>query len=116
MSIFIEIEVEMAIEESEQFPHGVSEGSKKGDMIKSKKYRDKKAENTNIVHIYKLFSFADSADLFLMILGSLGALANGAAMPLMTVLFGNAIQSFGGAKDIHDVVHRVSKVCFLVLY
>ncbi|KAI0528833.1 hypothetical protein KFK09_001376 [Dendrobium nobile] len=106
----------MAIEESEQFPHGVSEGSKKGDMIKSKKYCDKKAENTNIVHIYKLFSFADSADLFLMILGSLGALANGAAMPLMTVLFGNAIQSFGGAKDIHDVVHRVSKVSLDFVY
>ncbi|KAJ8498302.1 hypothetical protein OPV22_008854 [Ensete ventricosum] len=42
-----------------------------------------------------------------MVLGSLGALGNGLALPLMTILFGDLIQSFGGATDIHG---RVSKV------
>ncbi|PKU78762.1 ABC transporter B family member 11 [Dendrobium catenatum] len=77
---------------------------------------EKKGENNHTVPFYKLFSFADHIDVFLMILGSVGALANGAALPLMTVLFGNLIQSFGGAKDIHDVVHRVSKVSLEFVY
>lgn len=62
------------------------------------------------VPFYKLFAFADSTDIVLMSLGTVGAAANGVALPLMTVLFGNLIESFGGASDIHDVVHRVSKV------
>ncbi|KAL0903147.1 hypothetical protein M5K25_027503 [Dendrobium thyrsiflorum] len=77
---------------------------------------EKKKENNRTVPFYKLFSFADPIDVLLMILGSVGALANGAALPLMTVLFGNLIQSFGGAKDIHDVVHRVSKVSLEFVY
>lgn len=64
------------------------------------------------VPFYKLFAFADSTDFLLMAAGTTGAVANGAALPLMTVIFGNLIQSFGGATDIHDVVHRVSKVYY----
>ncbi|KAK8913700.1 ABC transporter B family member 11 [Platanthera zijinensis] len=75
-----------------------------------------KEESKSTVPFYKLFSFADSTDLILMILGSVGALANGAALPLMTVLFGNLIQSFGGAESVHDVVHRVSKVALEFVY
>lgn len=67
-------------------------------------------DNKNTVPFYKLFSFADSVDIILMILGSLGALGNGIALPLMTVLFGGLIQAFGGASDIHDVLGRVTKV------
>ncbi|RRT66148.1 hypothetical protein B296_00018134 [Ensete ventricosum] len=62
------------------------------------------------VPFYMLFSFGDSTDVILMVLGSLGALGNGLALPLMTLLFGDLIQSFGGASDIHDVLGRVSKV------
>ena len=62
------------------------------------------------VPFHKLFSFADSTDVLLMIVGTIGAVANGAAMPLMTVLFGNLVQSFGGAQDIHEVARRVSMV------
>lgn len=61
------------------------------------------------VPFYKLFAFADSTDIVLMFLGTAGAVANGVALPLMTVLFGDLINSFGAA-DSHDVVHRVSKV------
>ncbi|XP_020593545.1 ABC transporter B family member 11-like [Phalaenopsis equestris] len=91
-------------------------GEIKGDNIQNQEDGDKKEENKYTVPFYRLFSFADSIDVFLMILGSVGALANGAALPLMTVLFGNLIQSFGGAKDIHDVVHRVSKVALEFIY
>ncbi|XP_020276503.1 ABC transporter B family member 11-like isoform X2 [Asparagus officinalis] len=73
-------------------------------------------EAKHSVPFYKLLSFADSTDVLLMIAGTIGALANGAALPLMTVLFGNVIQSFGGASDIHEVVHRVNKVCLQFVY
>ncbi|PKA62294.1 ABC transporter B family member 21 [Apostasia shenzhenica] len=76
----------------------------------------KKDENQKTVPFYKLFSFANSNDIFLMILGSVGGMANGAALPLMTVLFGNLIDSFGGAASRHDVVHRVSKVSLEFVY
>ncbi|KAG1370988.1 ABC transporter B family member 4 [Cocos nucifera] len=65
---------------------------------------------------YKLFTFADSTDIGLMILGTVGAVANGLALPLMTILLGDLIQSFGGALDVHDVVHRVSKVALKFVY
>lgn len=79
--------------------------AKEVDVVKNKK----KDEAQHSVAFYKLFAFADSTDVLLMITGTIGAVANGAALPLMTVLFGNLIQSFGGATDTHDVVHRVSK-------
>jgi ATP-binding cassette subfamily B (MDR/TAP) protein 1 len=68
------------------------------------------------VPFHKLFAFADSTDVALMLLGALGAVANGAAMPFMTVLFGNLIDAFGGALSIHDVVNRVSMVSLEFIY
>lgn len=68
------------------------------------------------VPFHKLFAFADSTDVALMLLGALGAVANGAAMPFMTVLFGNLVDAFGGALSIHDVVNRVSMVSVEFIY
>ncbi|CAL4964049.1 unnamed protein product [Urochloa decumbens] len=68
------------------------------------------------VPFHKLFAFADSTDVALMLLGALGAVANGAAMPFMTVLFGNLIDAFGGAMSIHKVVDRVSNVSLQFIY
>ncbi|XP_062197001.1 ABC transporter B family member 21-like [Phragmites australis] len=68
------------------------------------------------VPFHRLFAFADSTDAALMLLGALGAVANGAAMPFMTVLFGNLIDAFGGALGIHDVVNRVSMVSLDFIY
>ncbi|WVZ71506.1 hypothetical protein U9M48_020089 [Paspalum notatum var. saurae] len=68
------------------------------------------------VPFHKLFAFADSTDAALMLLGALGAVANGAAMPFMTVLFGNLIGAFGGALGVHDVVERVSMVSLQFIY
>jgi ATP-binding cassette subfamily B (MDR/TAP) protein 1 len=68
------------------------------------------------VPFHRLFAFADRTDAALMVLGALGAVANGAAMPFMTVLFGNLIDAFGGALSIHQVVDRVSMVSLDFIY
>ncbi|KAL6004060.1 ATP-binding cassette, sub-B (MDR TAP), member 4 [Asimina triloba] len=65
----------------------------------------------NTVPIYKLFAFADSTDVLLMIVGTVAAVGNGLSFPLMAVLFGDMVNSFGQTTDVHDVVRKVSKLC-----
>jgi ATP-binding cassette, subfamily B (MDR/TAP), member 1 len=73
-------------------------------------------EASGRVPFHRLFAFADCTDVTLMVLGALGAVANGAAMPFMTVLFANLIDAFGGALSVHDVVNRVSWVSLEFIY
>ncbi|CAI0469815.1 unnamed protein product [Linum tenue] len=70
-----------------------------------------KEETGKTVPFHKLFSFADSIDVVLMILGTIGAIGNGVAMPLMTILFGQLTDSFGQNQNNSDVVSVVSKYC-----
>ena len=76
----------------------------------SKKMKEKDEAITNTIPFYKLFSFADSLDYLLMLVGTVGAVANGIAMPLMTILMGNVIDAFGKSADTKVIVHEVSKV------
>jgi len=69
-----------------------------------------KDETTNTVPLYKLFSFADPFDRLLMFVGTVGAIGNGISMPLMTLIFGNMINAFGGSSSTEEVVDEVSKV------
>ncbi|KAF8387608.1 hypothetical protein HHK36_026261 [Tetracentron sinense] len=73
-------------------------------------------ERTNTIPYYKLFSFADFTDHMLMIVGTLAALGNGISMPLMTVLIGDLVNSFGTTVDTKNVVHEVSKVSLKYVY
>lgn len=79
----------------------LAKDDKKGG--RSERARDEK------VSFFKLFVFADKLDVFLMIIGSIGAIANGLSQPLMTVIFGQLINAFGRAND-DDVTREVSKV------
>lgn len=56
--------------------------------------------NTKSVPFLKLFSFADSADIFLMIVGTIGAVGNGLSLPLSTILFGQLINALHDDKDV----------------
>ncbi|KAH7842842.1 hypothetical protein Vadar_009709 [Vaccinium darrowii] len=85
-------------------------------QLKMEQKKDKKEESTKTVPFYKLFSFADSTDVVLMIVGTIGALGNGLCMPLMTILLGDVINSFGQTQNNKDVVHVVSKVSLKLIY
>nr|XP_043635572.1 ABC transporter B family member 4-like [Erigeron canadensis] len=74
----------------------------------------KEKEKTETVPFYKLFAFADSTDYILMIVGTLGAIANGVCTPLMTILFGELVESFGENND--EVVDAVTKVVLKFIY
>lgn len=72
--------------------------------------KSKQKEKQETVPFHKLFSFADSADFLLMAVGTIGAVGNGMGLPLMTLLFGQMIDSFGSNQRNPDVVEQVSKV------
>ncbi|KAG5555333.1 hypothetical protein RHGRI_012763 [Rhododendron griersonianum] len=67
------------------------------------------------VAFYRLFSFADRVDIGLMMVGAVSGLANGLAQPLMMLVFGGLVNSFGFSPP-SQVVHEVSKACLKFLY
>ncbi|KAI4343056.1 hypothetical protein MLD38_027602 [Melastoma candidum] len=67
------------------------------------------------VSFFKLFAFSDRLDAVLMAVGTISALANGLTQPLMTVIFGDMINSFGSA-DGNSVIKEVSRVSVYFLY
>ncbi|XP_073111688.1 ABC transporter B family member 11 isoform X3 [Elaeis guineensis] len=85
------------------------------DVANTNKQQDSK-EKKNSVPYCRLFSFADTADLVLMVTGSVAAVANGVSLPLMTILFGELINILGKTTDAHIVVHEVSKVALKFIY
>ncbi|KAJ9696842.1 hypothetical protein PVL29_008847 [Vitis rotundifolia] len=87
------------------------QNGKQQDLEKSKE-----EGKASTVPFHKLFSFADSADMLLMIAGTIGAVGNGICMPLMTILFGELIDSFGQNQNNKEVVEIVSKVSLKFVY
>ncbi|XP_049382380.1 ABC transporter B family member 9-like isoform X3 [Solanum stenotomum] len=76
---------------------------------------DDKEEKSSIlkdhkVPFYKLFLFADRVDIALMTMGIFGAIGEGLTQPLMTLIFGQIINSFGGAPSSNE------KPNFVLLY
>ncbi|KAL6840494.1 hypothetical protein ACP4OV_030304 [Aristida adscensionis] len=63
----------------------------------------------------ELFRYADGKDVLLMLVGTAAALANGITQPLMTVIFGQLINAFGGATA-DTVLARVNKVVLNFVY
>ncbi|KAL3815059.1 hypothetical protein ACJIZ3_016327 [Penstemon smallii] len=72
-------------------------------------------EQRKTVPFYKLFSFADSMDKFLMTVGTIGAIGNGLSQPLMSIIFGEVIDAFGKA-EINNTLSLVSKVSLKFVY
>lgn len=74
--------------------------------------RKNKQKNTKTVPYYKLYSFADTMDYLLMFVGTVSAVGNGFCMPIMAIIFGSLVNSFGDNGNNRETVHKVSKVPF----
>lgn len=68
-----------------------------------------KGDDQQKVSFFKLFSFADRFDVVLMVVGTIAAMGNGVSQPLMTLIFGQLINSFGSSNK-SNVIDEVSKV------
>lgn len=72
--------------------------------------RDEPTKGVGRVPYYELFSFADSTDYALMVIGVITSIGSGLCFPLMTILFGELANSFGQNVGTGRVVDEVSKV------
>ncbi|TQE00710.1 hypothetical protein C1H46_013649 [Malus baccata] len=77
--------------------------------------QEKADQKKQKVAFYKLFSFADRLDVALMIVGTISAVGNGLSKPLMTLVFGNLINTFG-CTDPGHIVPMISKVSLKFVY
>ncbi|KAK7284517.1 hypothetical protein RJT34_19263 [Clitoria ternatea] len=91
-----------------------AESSAKWEKREESKQKDISAIGT--VPYHKLFSFADSTDIILMVVGTIGAIGNGLGMPLMLFLFGQVIDSFGNNQFSPDVAKQISKIALKFVY
>ncbi|KAJ8898756.1 hypothetical protein K2173_005042 [Erythroxylum novogranatense] len=80
-----------------------------------KPVKSKAEDKVKTVPFLKLFSFADSVDTMLMIVGTIGAIGNGLALPIMTLILGEVINSFGETQT-NDIVQKISKVSLKYVY
>ncbi|VAH62841.1 unnamed protein product [Triticum turgidum subsp. durum] len=76
---------------------------------------EKEGGHAKRVSFTGMFRYADRTDQLLMLVGTLAALANGVSQPLMTVIFGDMIDAFGGATG-DNVLHRVNKAVLNFVY
>ncbi|KAK3161660.1 hypothetical protein QOZ80_1BG0079860 [Eleusine coracana subsp. coracana] len=77
--------------------------------------KEEKKDAGKRVSFTGLFRYADGTDVLLMLVGSVAAMANGVSQPLMTVIFGQMINAFGGAT-IDNVLSRVNEAVLNFVY
>ncbi|KAK2641571.1 hypothetical protein Ddye_023334 [Dipteronia dyeriana] len=97
-------EAEMDTEETKESQEAEQNGKK-----------NNKDEQNQKVSFYKLFTFADRLDVAMMIVGTSCAIMSGLAQPLMSVIFGEIVDSFGTATP-DNVVSVVSKASLKFVY
>lgn len=84
----------------------MSSGGADGDSISG----DDQGERSKI-SFFRLFSFAEEWDYFLMAVGSVGAFVHGASLPVFFIFFGKLLNEFAIASlSPAAVSHRVAKV------
>jgi ATP-binding cassette subfamily B (MDR/TAP) protein 1 len=82
-----------------------------GDVVKGGKEEENGEKMVTMAKapFHSMFKYADRTDVLLMLVGMVGALGNGMSMVIMTIIFGQMIDAFGGGTP-DTIVPRVSKV------
>ena len=86
-------------------------------LVKEKK----KEEKEERVRLGQLFRYADWGDWFLMAIGTVFAIGNGATLPLLTIFFGDIIEALviyngtAASKDALDSSVKKGNHCYHVL-
>ncbi|KAL9318789.1 hypothetical protein ACSQ67_015306 [Phaseolus vulgaris] len=109
----------MGVENDEERKHddtSTSENRAGTSTNGEREEKSKQKEKPETVPFFKLFAFADSTDILLMVVGTIGAIGNGMGLPIMTLLFGEMIDSFGSNQQNPNVVEAVSKVSLKFVY
>ncbi|XP_048010272.1 ATP-binding cassette, sub-family B (MDR/TAP), member 4 isoform X1 [Megalobrama amblycephala] len=71
-----------------------SKKEENGDVSSEKNGKEEEKEKVEMVGPLQIFRYADNVDIFLMLLGTIMSMANGAVLPLMIIVFGGMTDSF----------------------
>ncbi|KAI3684132.1 hypothetical protein L6452_33351 [Arctium lappa] len=66
------------------------------------------------IGVFGLFKYSTKLDMFLVIIGCLGALINGGSLPWYSYLFGNFVNKIALETDKDQMIKDVRKVCVLM--
>nr|XP_009769808.1 PREDICTED: ABC transporter B family member 9-like [Nicotiana sylvestris] len=77
--------------------------------------RRKEEEDDQKIPFYMLFAFADRTDVILMLFGTLGAIASGISKPLMSLIFGDLVNSYGKSNQ-SNILDQVSGISLKFVY
>ncbi|KAI3920951.1 hypothetical protein MKW98_027661 [Papaver atlanticum] len=72
-----------------------------------------KKKEVDSVPYYKLFSYADRSDMLMMLIGTISSVASGLGMPVLMIMLGQVIDSFGSADKINEVNQVALKTLYL---
>ncbi|XP_066306816.1 ABC transporter B family member 11-like [Miscanthus floridulus] len=89
--------------------------SRAGDQNGRDGEEKKDAAQVKKVSLLGMFRYADRLDVLLMVVGTVAAVGNGVAEPLVTLLFGKVIDSFGDSTT-QSILRSVSKVVLDFVY
>ena len=64
-------------------------------------------EPASLLSYWTLYRYCRPLDWFLVIVGTLGAMAGGASMPVFTIILGRVINTFGQATSTHELVKEL---------
>ncbi|XP_073253012.1 ATP-dependent translocase ABCB1-like isoform X5 [Porites lutea] len=101
-----------------------TDDAKDGADDSNDKKKEEAEEKPPIVSFGQLFRFSDKLDVVLITLGTLAAIAHGAAIPVQFLIFGDLIQSFiefeqastGNATQTYDLNGEMTKFALYYVY
>lgn len=93
------------IKKMEEIPHKHVYEIKHEESIENLELIDKPKK---VSYFKLLFKFANKLDIFLIFIAIIGSLIAGAAMPLISLLLGSAINNFGPDVDKADLYNKVT--------
>lgn len=94
------------------------------DDKEKKKDQKEKEEKPPMIPLFQLFRFSDRLDVLFMVVGSISAIAHGAAIPIQFVIFGDLINSFinfekfqtGNVTEPFDLNSEMTKFALYYVY
>uniref|UniRef100_A0A8C2C683 ATP-binding cassette sub-family B member 5 n=1 Tax=Cyprinus carpio TaxID=7962 RepID=A0A8C2C683_CYPCA len=95
----------------------LSNGQKEdGDVSSEKNSKEDENEKVEMVGPFEIFRYADGVDIFLMLLGTIMSMANGAVLPLMVIVFGDMTNSFVDDTIADNLPPSECLNCMIVLF
>uniref|UniRef100_A0A9J7Z4T4 ABC-type xenobiotic transporter n=1 Tax=Cyprinus carpio carpio TaxID=630221 RepID=A0A9J7Z4T4_CYPCA len=87
-------------------------------FISSSEKNSKEDENEKVEMVgpFEIFRYADGVDIFLMLLGTIMSMANGAVLPLMVIVFGDMTNSFVDDTIADNLPPSECLNCMIVLF